>query len=131
MGRDFLAEESGAGTAYCPGPGSRASWWRGSRSVAVRTGPERHGHGLLIALPLDADVDLVARLEAPDRRRELVGRAHRVAVHRDDDVTGLHAGVVPGGTGRQAPDERAAVGREVLLLRERGGDLLGDDAEER
>src|SRR5512138_288604 len=51
--------------------------------------PQLDGHEQLLALALDQDGDALAGLR--DELAQLVGRFHRVAVEREDQVAGLDA----------------------------------------
>src|SRR5688500_13871430 len=95
---------------------------------------EGGGDGLLLALALDAQLDLLAGLALAHQAGHGGGRLDGLAVELEDDVAVLDAGLRGPAARRDLGDERPLVGLDAELLADRVVDPVevdGLDAQER
>src|SRR6187551_145243 len=74
--------------------------------VALVVSAERHVEGLRLAVALEGDGDLVARLMPGDERRQILRTTHRVPVEMGDHIALLDTGLIRCRAGLHGHDNR-------------------------
>src|SRR5207253_10143891 len=96
--------------------------------------PQRRGDGALLALALDRELHLVARLLLGDDVAHVGGALHVLAVDADDDVARLQACGLGTAAGHDLADERTVVRGHAEAIEDRRlqvAEVDGAHAEER